>query len=325
MLDGQSLLLVPSTQYLMTKTPDGTIPDYRLDSNNSVTYMRNGTVYVQTLYPPWNSFTLYSNGSITAKTDDGSPITLNDSIKPQYTYEQLWNACPIHTQQQAADIFFNHPNRTINTVRSESNSALKMFTSDYALYWFDYKSGYDVVFAQLGWNESITQNIALTRGAANLYGKDWGAMITWKYNQAPYLAGGDEIYQQMCQAYENGAKYIAVFNYAQDMRGPEGTLQPEHFQALQRFWTEEVNNPNVTRGQVKADTAFVLPKDYGSALRNQQDIVWGLWTPTQENQQIWPKLQNALTTYGQKLDIVYDDSPSVLAGNYSRIIYWNQT
>ena len=196
-----------------------------------------------------------------------------------------------------------------------------MFTSDYALQWFDYQSGYDVVLTELGWNQSTTQAIAQARGAANLYGKDWGAMITWKYMQAPYLASGDEIYQQMCQAYENGAKYIAIFNYAPDMQGPYGTLQDEHFQALQRFWTDEVNNPNVTRGQVKADTAFVLPTDFGSGLRKQDDIVWGFWAPTQQEQQVWLQLQNALATHGQKLDVIYSDPAHPATGQYATLIY----
>jgi hypothetical protein len=160
MLDGQLLLYVPSTQSLMTKTSDGSISEYHIDSNNSVTYMRNGTVYLRNMYPPYYSFTYYGNGSITAQRDDGSPITLNDSISLQFTYDQLWNASPIQTPEQVADLFVNQPNRTINLVRSESNSTLKMFTSDYALQWFDYQSGYDVVLTQFVWNESTTQEIA---------------------------------------------------------------------------------------------------------------------------------------------------------------------
>ena len=105
------------------------------------------------------------------------------------------------------------------------------------------------------------------------------------------------------------------------MQGPYGILQDEHFQALQRFWTDEVNNASVTRGQVKADTAFVLPNDYGSGLRNQQDTVWGFWSPTQQEQQIWLQLQNALATYGQKLDIVYNDPAHPTSGEYAELIY----
>jgi hypothetical protein len=202
-----------------------------------------------------------------------------------------------------------------------NQSDVTLFTSDYALQSFDYKSGYDVVLTELGSNQSTTQEIALDRGTTNLMGKDWGAMITWKYTQAPYLAGGDEVYQQMCQAYEGGAKYVAIFNYAPDMQDPYGTLRDEHFDALQRFWTSEVNNASVTRGQVKADAAFVLPSDYGSGLRSQKDTLWGFWSPSQQEQQIWVQLQNALKTYGQKLDIVYSDPAHPVAGQYTNLIY----
>ena len=41
-------------------------------------------------------------------------------------------------------------------------------------------------------------------------------MITWKYNETPYLDSGDEIYNQMLTSYEAGAKYIAIFDYPYD-------------------------------------------------------------------------------------------------------------
>jgi len=40
-------------------------------------------------------------------------------------------------------------------------ASIPAFTSDYALYWFDYLMGYEVVFAQIGWNHTIEQDIAL--------------------------------------------------------------------------------------------------------------------------------------------------------------------
>jgi hypothetical protein len=78
-------------------------------------------------------------------------------------------------------------------------------TSDYALYWWDYQGGYDTVFAQLGWNNTVAQEIGLVRGAADLQGKDWGTIITWKYMQAPYLPDGDEMFDQMKTSYKAGA------------------------------------------------------------------------------------------------------------------------
>ena len=51
---------------------------------------------------------------------------------------------------------------------------LKLFTADYALYWFTYQGGYDVILAEFGWNHSRPLNIALARGAATMQDKEWG-------------------------------------------------------------------------------------------------------------------------------------------------------
>ena len=88
---------------------------------------------------------------------------------------------------------------------------LPSYTSDYALYWFDYKAGYDTVFAQFGWNYSRQLNVAFCRGAATIQNKEWGAIITWIYNHSPYIESGPEFYNDLVLAYQNGANYILVF------------------------------------------------------------------------------------------------------------------
>ncbi len=70
-----------------------------------------------------------------------------------------------------------------------------LFTSDYALYWFDYKAGQDTVFAEFGWNYSRQINVALNRGAAQAQSKDWGVVLTYTYNVTPYLESGDDTLQ----------------------------------------------------------------------------------------------------------------------------------
>ncbi len=165
----------------------------------------------------------------------------------------------------------------------------------------------------------------LVRGAANLQNKDWGTIITWKYTQPPYLTSGDEMYDQMRTSYECGAQYVVVFNYAENMTDPYGTLQDEHFQALQRFWNDVVQNPNVKHGGITAEAALVLPKDYGWGMRHTNDTIWGLWKPDDTSQQIWNQLQNKLAQYGSKLDIVYDDPAYNVTGKYSQVYYWNQS
>lgn len=107
--------------------------------------------------------------------------------------------------------------------KSLRDAEIKTFTSDYALYWFDYLGGYDVMLAQFGWNNSYVQDIALVRGAARMQNKSWGAIITWKYEEPPYLDNGEEIYNQIYAAYEAGAEYAIIFTYPQIGDSPYGT------------------------------------------------------------------------------------------------------
>jgi hypothetical protein len=204
------------------------------------------------------------------------------------------------------------------------NRSITAFTSDYALYWWDYLSGFDVILAQFGWNHTTEQDIALIRGAANLQSKNWGVILTWKYMEWPYLASGDEIYNQMYMAYECGANYIVLFNYAEDMEVPYGTLQDEHFDALELFWKEVVQNQGVVHGGIKPDTALVLPSNYGWGMRHPEDRIW-FWGPDADSPQIWKISRKLLLQYGLDLDIVYEDTAFPLAGNYSRIYHWNET
>jgi len=101
-------------------------------------------------------------------------------------------------------------------------------------------------------------------------------------------------------------------------------LQDEQFGAIQRFWTDVVQNPKDTNN-VTAQDALVLPNDYGWGMRNQNDTIWGLWQPDNSSQQVWNALQASLSKYGSKLDIIYDDPAYPTAGRYQHVIYWNQT
>lgn len=114
-----------------------------------------------------------------------------------------------------------------------NTSGLKLFTADYALYWFNYEAGYDVVLTEFGWNHSRLLNIALCRGAAEIRNKEWGVIVTWTYKQFPYIYSAEELYQDMVLAYVSGAKYIIIFNYPEIT--PWGTLTEEHFKALEKF------------------------------------------------------------------------------------------
>jgi hypothetical protein len=331
---------------------DGKISVYSSNASSPNPNSGNGTIDVSTV------ITYYPNGSITVEDTFTRIIYENDSqfqthIFPGITmhsenigrdfytmengsgriskvepYEAVQSRNPIPNCDAAAEVFVNKNQHTLDSLVNQwqlGNRSFPIFTSDYALYWWDYQSGYDMILAQLGWNNSVTQEIGLVRGAANLQAKPWGTIITWTYKQPPYLTNGTEIYNQMCASYESGAEYVIIFNYAEDMEGPYGTLKDEHFDALQRFWNDVVQNPWVAHGGVKAEAAFVLPKNYGWGLRRVDDSVWGLWEPNATAQQAWLLLQDAVAKHGLRLDIVFDDSAYPVAGKYGQIYYWNQT
>jgi hypothetical protein len=208
------------------------------------------------------------------------------------------------------------------------NTSITTFTSDYALYWFDYKAGFDVVLTEFGWNNSITQDIALARGAAQMENKSWGAIITWKYNQPPYLDTGDEIYSQMLLAYQSGAKYITIFNYPKcPDNNPYGLMTDQHFDALKKLWNHiTTSSAAETKSEsIQVEAALVLPRNYGWGIRHVDDVIWGYWGPDEISPQIWNVSSVLLAKYGAHLNIVYDDPAFPIEGRYSQIYYWNDT
>ncbi len=204
--------------------------------------------------------------------------------------------------------------------------SITIFTSDYALYWFDYLGGYDVVLAQLGWNDTLPKNIGLIRGAARLQNKTWGAIITWKYTKEPCLDNGENIYNQMLMAYKAGAKYVVIFNYPKVEGNPYGVMTDEHFEALERFWNYVTAESNLkrTRDFSQAEAALVLPKNYGWGMRRPDDRIW-YWQAGERAQKIWKLSLQLLSKYDMRLDIVYDDPAFPLDGKYKKIFYWNES
>ena len=299
---------------------DGTIRFGKVNNNSTtqeeLTYYPNGTVI------------LVRYDVINGLTTDPVVVTDRGSISQFEPYQKVWDSRPFQTYNQTiADIVaekFVNGNLRYNVGWLNDKFDVNVMTSDYALYWWDYQGGYDTVFAELGWNNTVAQEIGLVRGAANLQGKSWGTIITWKYMQAPYLTDGNEMFEQMKTSYEAGAEYVIVFNYAEDMSGPYGTLQDEHFQAIERFWKEVVQNPAIAHGGVKAEAVLVLPKDYGWGMRFRADKIWGLWEPDSTSEQIWNQLQQRLDQFGTKLDIIYDDPAFPVEGRYANVYYWNK-
>lgn len=199
---------------------------------------------------------------------------------------------------------------------------VKLFTSDYGLYWFDYKAHYDVVLAELGWNHSRQLNIALCRGAANIQNKEWGVIVTWTYRNPPYIESSEKLYNDMILAYHAGAKYIVIFNHPKILQ--YGILTEEHFDSLQKFWNYVHNHPE-KHGSVKGELAYVLPKDYGFGFRTPEDTIWGLWKADELSRKIWEDINNILEKHGLLVDVVYDDPKfkSTIKNRYRQLIFWN--
>jgi hypothetical protein len=207
---------------------------------------------------------------------------------------------------------------------------LPLFTSDYALYWFDYKASYDVVFAEFGWNYSRNINVALCRGAANVQNRDWGVMITWEYTPPPhresYLESRSKLYDDLVLAYENGAKYILVFDTNENYT--HSTLKDnERLDALKQFWQYATDNPRPS-APPSDRVAYVLPKDYGYGFRGPNDTIWGLWGADdyEYSLKISTEVGALIEEYQNRLDVIYDDGLKANSSyGYSKLIFWNGT
>lgn len=163
----------------------------------------------------------------------------------------------------------------------------------------------------------------LDRGAATVQNKGWGVMITWTYNHPPYLESGAELYKDMVRAYNNGAKYILVFDTNKDYT--QGVLEAEHLDALKQFWQYAKNNPR-TSSPINDRVAFVLPKGYACGFRGPYDKIWGFWKADSFSYEISANLGKLLEQYRTKLDIIYDDGLELdNAYGYSKLVFWNGT
>ena len=125
-------------------------------------------------------------------------------------------------------------------------------------------------------------------------------------------------------AYENGAKYIVVFDSNKEYT--QGILKDEHLEAIKQFWEYAEANPRQEMA-VSERTAFVLPKDYAYGFRGPTDKIWGLWEADDArmfSDQLCTELDRAITLYDERLDIIYDENLE-LDSKYMKYIFWNNT
>jgi len=231
-------------------------------------------------------------------------------------------------QTEAAEVFvewlYAHTEYYLYARECEGITVL---TSDYGLYWFDYKSGYDTILAEFAWNHSRPLHVALCRGAAKVQNRDWGMMVTWTYNGTPYIVPGNELYSDLNVAYHNGAKYAVIFDHPDTEYSEYGILTEEHFDALEDFWNYVNSNPD-KHGTEKADVAYVLPENYGFGFRSYDDNIWGLWSAAEDErtEKIWGDVNQLLDQYGSRLDIVYSDPEfnDDLQRHYDKLFFWNE-
>ena len=275
----------------------------------------------------------YSPGRPSKEWIENAKEKWGDSFLGLYVYDEvggkhldLWTwriFTEADNNTDARTQFVSHLESLIRTASSNTTDRedIQAFSSDYALYWYDYKAGYDVLFAEFGWNYSRQLNVAMCRGAAVAHDRDWGAMITWTYNQSPYLGSREELYNDIVLAYKNGAKYILVFDTNENYT--HGILTEEHLQAIKDFTQYAHSNPR-KNSTVNERTAFVLPKDYGYGFRGPEDRIWGVFPSDATSYALSVKLGDMLETYGDKLDVIYDEV-DYSALEYRQIVFWNGT
>ncbi len=95
-------------------------------------YYPNGTIcYVA-------SATLFYNYEPNGRVSDenGQMVTNQGNISQFQSYQQVWNLNPLLNDTNIANLYVSNLQNTLSSIGNQSD--VKLFTSDYGLYWFDY-------------------------------------------------------------------------------------------------------------------------------------------------------------------------------------------
>jgi len=134
----------------------------------------------------------------------------------------------------------------------------------------------------------------------------------------------------MVLAYENGAKYIVVFDSNANWTG--NVLQQSQLDAVKRFWQYTQDNPR-TVSQASSRSAYVLPQDFGYGFRSPNDTIFGLWNANWDGTaslSFTADISMCVVTFlqmlGPNLDILYPSGNlTVKSLGYKNVVYWNDT
>lgn len=325
-----NVFIINSWDITTNETALNQVSNYCMDANlNFIVYFQ----FISRIIFPWHQTWLD-----TAKERFGDKflgIYLQDELGGRqidgnltgdpYTKNIIKTVTNATDNADAAYKFVNAVANANSTVDAKKRG-IPIFIGDYALHWFDYEAGYDTVLAELAWNFSTPQQIAQVRGAANAMGKDWGTIVSWKYQQEPYMPDASELYNDLVSSYLAGAKYSFIFNYPTYPSGnPYGVLTDEDFAVMKQFWYYVNTFSRQTYGVQSAEAALVLPNDYGSAMRRVDDWVWGLFPNDTLASTVLNTTHLLVERYGLKLDIIYNDKHYNSTNNYTQIYYWNST
>jgi hypothetical protein len=320
--DYANLFIIGSTDIVKNVSLLNDVCDYAIQKG----------MYLSVYFSPLQNYTALSQNA-TAPTQSSLPIgwlknatdKYGDRFIGAYVFDEpggnqldgaaLKNKTISQTDyQDIADVYISNVSTKIQPYQ---NTGVMTFTSDYGLYWFDYKSGYYAVFAELGGNNGSRQlPISLCRGAATAQGKEWGVIVTTRFYDGRILESGSELYDDLVLGFNSGAKFAVVFDYAltvstsgQEMVAYQpqeyGILKDEHFEALKNFWQYTQKNPE-RRGSTVANVALVVPQNLGFGFRNAGDTVWGA-NGDALSQAIWAETYKYINQYGDRVDIVYND------------------